>query len=207
MQKAGKCLKPCQVGTYRRVLSEIYLMNTNTTGFRRFSKFCILVLWRNVALALEGLPNWCLQRLKAAGQFGWYQVGKSKMEKIFEGEMLDRTLPTTLFRIFCKIMLNFQVIIKSIEDPDEDFKGVNGLTKTCRKSTHCTDTNSSRGRTVLLVLSVTLCWWPWNTEMSVHLRLGQVSLHIRHSRTHTVLLLALEFWEICFTVTVSATLG
>ena len=36
--------------------SESYPMNTNTTGFRWFSKnLCILVLWTKVASVLEGL--------------------------------------------------------------------------------------------------------------------------------------------------------
>ena len=44
--------------------------------------------------------------------------------------MLIRTLPT-LIKIFCKIKLNFQVIIISIEEPDNNFKSsfksINGL--------------------------------------------------------------------------------
>ena len=31
---------------------------------------------------------------------------------ISEGEMLFRTLPTTLLQIFCKIIFNFQVVVK-----------------------------------------------------------------------------------------------
>ena len=40
-----KLLKPWQMGTHLRVLSESYPMNTNMTGFRLFSKslrFCAL---------------------------------------------------------------------------------------------------------------------------------------------------------------------
>ena len=56
IKKPGKCLKPWQMGTHLRVLSESFLMNTNMTGFRWFSKnLCILVLWMKVASALEGL--------------------------------------------------------------------------------------------------------------------------------------------------------
>ena len=57
MQKnPEKWLKPWQMGTHLKVLSESYLMDTNMTGFRRFSKKnCILVLWTKVASALEGL--------------------------------------------------------------------------------------------------------------------------------------------------------
>ena len=42
--------------------------------------------------------------------------------KIFDGDMLIRTLTTTLLQIFLKINLNFQVIVKSIKDPDDNFK-------------------------------------------------------------------------------------
>ena len=44
------------MGTHMRVLSESFPMNTNMTGFRWFSKKdCILVIWKKVASALEGL--------------------------------------------------------------------------------------------------------------------------------------------------------
>ena len=44
------------MGTHLRVLSKSYPMNTNMAGFRWFSKLkCILVLWKKVAAALEGL--------------------------------------------------------------------------------------------------------------------------------------------------------
>ena len=46
--------------------------------------------------------------------------GFSTIGKIFEGEMLIRTLPTTLLQIFCKIILNSKVIVKSIIDPDDN---------------------------------------------------------------------------------------
>ena len=46
--------------------------------------------------------------------------------KIFIGEMLIRTLPTSLLQIFCKIILNSKVIVKSIIDPDDNFCN-NGL--------------------------------------------------------------------------------
>ena len=44
------------------------------------------------------------------------------MRKIFHGEMSISILSTTLFQIFCKIILNFTVIIKSIIDPDDNFQ-------------------------------------------------------------------------------------
>ena len=37
------------------------------------------------------------------------------MRKIFEGEMLFRTLPTTLLQVFCKIIYDFQVSVKVSE--------------------------------------------------------------------------------------------
>ena len=41
---------------------------------------------------------------------------------IFEGEMLIITLLTSLLSIFCKIILNFRIIVKSIIDPVGNFK-------------------------------------------------------------------------------------
>ena len=46
--------------------------------------------------------------------------GKSMIRKLFDGEMLIGTLATTLLQIFCKIILNFLVIVKSILDPDDN---------------------------------------------------------------------------------------
>ena len=44
------------MGTHLKVLSEGYPMNTNMTGFRRFSKiFFIFVLWAKLASVLKGL--------------------------------------------------------------------------------------------------------------------------------------------------------
>ena len=49
-------LKPLQMGTHLRGLSESFQMNTNMIEFRRFSQnVCILVLWAKVASASEGL--------------------------------------------------------------------------------------------------------------------------------------------------------
>ena len=46
--------------------------------------------------------------------------------------MLSRTLPTTLLQIYCEVVLNSKVIIKSIEDQDnnkqvEELLSINGL--------------------------------------------------------------------------------
>ena len=50
--------------THLRVLGESYPINTSMTGFRWFSKDCVLVIWTKVASALEGLrcyaDGWCL---------------------------------------------------------------------------------------------------------------------------------------------------
>ena len=47
--------------------------------------------------------------------------GKSKVKKIFEGEMFIRTLLITLLQIFSKIILNFRLIVKSSIDSDDNF--------------------------------------------------------------------------------------
>ena len=44
-----------------------------------------------------------------------------ELGKIFEGKMLIRTLPTTFLQIFCEENLDFQVIVKSNMDPDDNF--------------------------------------------------------------------------------------
>ena len=41
--------------------------------------------------------------------------------KIFEGEMLIRTLAVTLLQMFCKITVNSKIIVKSMLDPDVNF--------------------------------------------------------------------------------------
>ena len=53
---------------------------------------------------------------------------KSKVGKIFDGEMFIRTRPTNLLQIFCKMIVNFKVIVKSMKDPD-DTRWDDGLTK------------------------------------------------------------------------------
>ena len=41
--------------------------------------------------------------------------------EIFEDEMLSKTLPTILTQIFYKNVFNFEVIVKNIIDPDDNF--------------------------------------------------------------------------------------
>ena len=51
---------------------------------------------------------------------------------MFQEGMLIRTSPTTLLQIFCKIILNSQVIVKSIIDPDNnlvELLSINGSIK------------------------------------------------------------------------------
>ena len=56
-KKTVKWPKPLDMGTHLRVLTEGYLMNTNMTGFKCFSKiFASLCFgWKDRASALEGL--------------------------------------------------------------------------------------------------------------------------------------------------------
>ena len=52
-----------------------------------------------------------------------------KFGKVLQGVMSNRTLPTTLLQTFCKIILSFQVIIKSVKGPDDNFMSIsNALT-------------------------------------------------------------------------------
>ena len=44
--------------------------------------------------------------------------------KLFEREMLIRTLPTTILQIVCKILLYFQVSVKNIKDADDNLKTI-----------------------------------------------------------------------------------
>ena len=53
-----------------------------------------------------------------------FQV-KTELEKYFEGEILIRTLATTPLQIFFKIILDTEVIIKSMIDPDDNFASKN----------------------------------------------------------------------------------
>ena len=67
------------------------------------------------------LTHYNSQLPKTAWQFLCNLVGKSKIEKLFEGEMLFRPSPTTLFQMFYKIFLNSKVIIKTTIDADDNF--------------------------------------------------------------------------------------
>ena len=71
--------------------------------------------------------NYLIQHLNTHS--GWkqpdiifYLAGNSIVKKLFDGEMLIRTLPTTLLQIFCNIILNSKVIDENILDPDDNFE-------------------------------------------------------------------------------------
>ena len=67
------------------------------------------------------LNPWMPIMAKTFRQFWWNLFGESLIGKIFEGEMFIRTLPITLLQIFCKIIFNCKVIVKSIPGPDDNF--------------------------------------------------------------------------------------
>ena len=56
---------------------------------------------------------------------------KSCRQNKFEGGMLLRKMPTTLFQIFCKIILNFKIVTKKTLQDDDIFQknplSINGL--------------------------------------------------------------------------------
>ena len=74
-----------------------------------------------VYLCLSFRFHYSSQQLKSACQLWWNLAEKSKAEKIFEGERSSITLSTTLPQIFCKIILDSKVTIKSIIDPDDNW--------------------------------------------------------------------------------------
>ena len=45
-KKTKICLKPWQMGTHLKVLSESFPMNTNMTGFRGFSRYLDFLCFR-----------------------------------------------------------------------------------------------------------------------------------------------------------------
>ena len=52
---------------------------------------------------------------KSARLLWWYLSNKSNFQEIFEGEMLTKIKPTNLHQIFCKVLINLRVILKSIK--------------------------------------------------------------------------------------------
>ena len=72
------------------------------------------------AIYIQPIYADCNLEHSAAGQYWWLFFGESRVRKIFEGEMLTRTLSSTLLHIFCKIVRNSQVTVKSIIDVEDN---------------------------------------------------------------------------------------
>ena len=58
--------------------------------------------------------------MKQSNEFWCNLSGYSMIEKIFDGEVLMRTLTTSLLQIICEITLNPKVIAKSIVNPEDN---------------------------------------------------------------------------------------
>ena len=71
-----KWLKPWQMGTHLRVLSESYPMNTNMIGFEDFLRFCAFdksrLSIKRVKWPAGNLTHWHSERPKQAWLFCWY---------------------------------------------------------------------------------------------------------------------------------------
>ena len=95
-------------------------MNANMTRLRWFSKSLQPCALDKSSLCIGRVNPLILTAPKCSLAIYFAFAGKSKVMKIFDEEMSIRTLPTTLLQIFCKVILNFRVIVKSITDPDEN---------------------------------------------------------------------------------------
>ena len=58
---------------------------------------------------------------KEVGQIWQKLTGEGVFGKMFEGETLIRTIPTTPIQVDCKIIPYFKVTVKSTIDPDDNF--------------------------------------------------------------------------------------
>ena len=123
--------KPCHSGIYWIALIAYSQISTHTPGFSGFFKdFVHYFVLANLATFSIRVKHWhwstlthkCSQRSKVAWQFWWIFQPKADLEKIFVQEMCFKPLSTTHLQIVCKIILNLQVIVKSIKDPDDNFK-------------------------------------------------------------------------------------
>ena len=83
--------------------------------------FCKIILNFVVTIKITQVPGDNFKRIF---------LSINGLRKIFDGEVLIRTKPTTLLQIFCKIILYFKVIVKIIKDPDDNFCR-NGSWKSC----------------------------------------------------------------------------
>ena len=68
------------------------------------------------------LTHQCSKQPNSAWQtILWNLSSKNIAGKIFEGEVLIRTLPPTLLKLFCKIIFNSKVIVNGLKDTDHNF--------------------------------------------------------------------------------------
>ena len=118
--------KPCHVGIHKLALTGYSHMSTHMPGFHSFSSFFALSYIGKIShhqhkgnpLLLAAAKS-CLTTLMKSITVS----DKDSVEKMFYGVILITTLSTTLFEIFCKTILYFQVIFKSIIASDVYFKG------------------------------------------------------------------------------------
>ena len=68
---------------------------------------------------------------ETAGQYQQTLTSKGIFLKKIEREILSRTLPTILFQIYCEGVLNFKVIIRSIEDTDNNIQYLKYYVQLC----------------------------------------------------------------------------
>ena len=123
-------MKSCQIRSlYDLNIFIIWTLNTvpHSCGCKTYVYLVSLrhILWNvDFSWLVRGfnINPLMLKAAKTTWQFLWNLSNESIVEKIFEGELLIRTLPTTLLQIFCKISCNSKVIVKSIIDPDDNFQ-------------------------------------------------------------------------------------
>ena len=65
--------------------------------------------------------HWHHWQLKQPNGFGDIFQSKAFFVKMFEGDMIIRTIPVSVLQIFCKIIVNFEVFIKGIISSDDNF--------------------------------------------------------------------------------------
>ena len=64
-----------------------------------------------------------LAAAKTAWLFWWFLSSKRNFLKIFEGEMLIKTQPTSFLQIFCEFLLNSKNVSINILGPDDSRQG------------------------------------------------------------------------------------
>ena len=96
---------------YNQALEDVRSTGAGIKGLYGTSRLCIN-------------PIMLAAAKKQPDNFGKNLAGKSKVVKIFDGEMSMSTFLTTLLQIFCTIIFKSEVIVKSIPDPDVNFWSV-----------------------------------------------------------------------------------